>query len=80
MELEYSDFLCMLNKQDILILTETWKRKDSFNTFNNKDCIEYTVCHAAVKTKQNSGGITDDDLYDKLYNDVLMYNVLGYCI
>ena len=137
MKLEHSDLLSLLDEQDIIILTETWKRNNDLKTINNNiNFDEYSVCRQAVKAaKRGSGGISvfikkylskfisyiksdaegiiwfklskflikqdrdiflcgvyispktstrhllhDNDLYDKLYNDVLMYSEQGYCM
>ena len=39
MKLEHSDFLSLLEEQDIIILTETWKRNNDLKTIiNNINC------------------------------------------
>ena len=60
MKLEHSDFLYLLDEQDILILTETWKRNNDLKkNKNNINFDEYSVCRQAVKTaKRGSGGIS----------------------
>ena len=35
MKLEHSDLLSLLDEQDIIILTETWKRNNDLKTINN---------------------------------------------
>ena len=35
MKLEHSDVLSLLDEQDIIILTETWKRNNDLKTMNN---------------------------------------------
>ena len=58
MKLEHSDLLSLLDEQDIIILTETWKRNNDLKTINNNiNFDEYSVCRQAVKAaKRGSGG------------------------
>ena len=60
MILEHSDLLSLLDEQDIIILTETWKRNNDMKTINNNiNFDEYSVCRQAVKAaKRGSGGIS----------------------
>ena len=58
MKLEHSDFLSLLDEQDIIILTETWKQNNDLKTINNNiNFDEDSVCRQAVKAaKRGPGG------------------------
>ena len=60
MKLEHSDLLSLLSlldEQDIIILTETWKRNIDMKTINNNiNFDEYSICRQAAK--RGSGGIS----------------------
>ena len=53
MKLEHSDLLSLLDEQDIIILTETWKRNNDLKTINNNIHFdEDSVCWQAVKEEK----------------------------
>ena len=59
-KLEYSDFLSLLDEQDIIILIETWKRNNLLKPINNKKYFDmnYSLCRKAETAKRGSGGIS----------------------